>query len=95
MPAGPVALAAQKAVLFAATKRVVQEHLAGRLLAQSADSASSATRAKRPAMHRGEHRELDVSERIASSHPPSLRSRLLESEPLGASPRDEILNRSR
>jgi ADP-ribose pyrophosphatase YjhB (NUDIX family) len=73
MPPGPVTLTAHKAVPLALTKRVVQEHLARRMLAQPADLASTATRGKRPALHRSEHRELDLSERIADSHPPSLR----------------------
>jgi hypothetical protein len=45
-------------------------------------------------MHRGEHRELNMSERIAGSHPPSLRSGWLGSDPLGATPTDELLSES-
>jgi hypothetical protein len=94
LPAGPVTPTTHKAVVLAPTKRVVQERLAGRLLAQPADLASGATRAKRPAMDRGEHRELDRSERIAGSHAPSLRSRQPRSESVGAMPRDEISSNS-
>lgn len=73
-PAG-VPGAAHQTFALAASQDVMKDHLAGRLLTQTPDLHGGASGAKRTAMNRSKHRELDVTQRIAASHRPSLRPR--------------------
>jgi hypothetical protein len=67
VPASPY-----EALLFEAAEDLVQDVLAGRLVAQPGDLDSRAARAKRTAVKRIKDRHLHRSEQIITSHSPSL-----------------------
>jgi hypothetical protein len=70
--AAGIALAAEQPIAFAAVQRLMQDCLAGGLLAQAADLPRAAARAKQSAMDGVKDRELDMPERISRLHAPSV-----------------------
>lgn len=75
---GIVTPTVDEAIALAATKRIVQQHLARGKLTQTGNLAGGAPRAKRPAVQGVENIKLNAAEQIVSAHQVSLGRRAFD-----------------